>query len=328
MAAERMADTGLPFSPGIQSMKNGLASLWSRKNIQKMSIKLGRQMMALVMRVTIACAVVGMATQASGQWAEQVLESFLAFSSSGDSPKGSLIQGTDGALYGLASYGGDNGDGTLFRINCDGSGFTVLHSFLWYDDGANPNGGLVQATNGALYGMTMFGGVYSDGTLFTLEPDGSQFTVLHNFGGDASDGSLPVSGSLAQGRDGALYGTTPHGGTNNRGTIFKINLDGGGYNVIHTFAINDGYGLAPDFGVIQASDGLLYGATPQSGTNGLGTIYRLNSDGSGYEIIHTFGASGDAGEGCRIAHWFKGLTEHYMARLGVAEMITKGRCLS
>ena len=250
-------------------------------------------MTAHVLRASILSVVFNLATQASGQWTEQVLESFLSYSSSGDSPRGPLIQGTNGALYGLTFYGGDHDGGTIFKLNCDGSGFSVLHAFQWEQDGENPHGGLVQATNGALYGMTMYGGTNGCGTLFKIQADGSQFQVLHSFGTSTNDGAYPASGVLTQGRDGALYGTTAHGGTNNQGVIFKINTEGGGYNIIYTFAANDGYGLAPDAGVIQASDGLLYGTTPQAGTNGRGTIYRLNPNGSDYAVIHTFGASGD-----------------------------------
>lgn len=251
--------------------------------------------MVIVLQASVMVSVLGMTIQAHGAWTVQTLKSFVAYTSSGDSPMGTLVQGNDGALYGLTVFGGDSGGGTAFKVNCDGSGFTILHAFLWYRDGENPHGGLLQATNGNLYGETMYSGGHGVGTLFTLNPDGSHFAVIHSFGAGASDGAYPVSGVLVQGRDGALYGTTAHGGTNNQGIVFKINLDGGSYAVLHTFAADDGYGLAPDAGVIQASDGFLYGTTPQGGTNGCGTVYKLSTNGSGYSIIHIFGLSGDVG---------------------------------
>jgi uncharacterized repeat protein (TIGR03803 family) len=253
-------------------------------------------MLAKILRMGVALAVFSMVTQTYGQWMEQTLKSFLAFSSSGDSPEGPLIQGNDGALYGLTYDGGNviAASGTIFKINCDGSNFTVLHTFdALSQGGRNPRGGLLQATDGALYGSTYTGGSGFVGTLFKVNPDGSGFSNLHNFGTNATDGAYPVSGVLVQGKDGALYGTTSHGGLNNQGIVFKMNLDGGNYTILHTFATNDGYGLSPDCGVIQTSDGTLYGTTPKAGTNGYGTVYRLNPDGSGYAIIHTFGASGD-----------------------------------
>ncbi len=245
------------------------------------------------LRTVAVIAVFALAAPARGQWNEQTLESFRNLSPTGDSPQGHLIQGQDGALYGLTSAGGNNNGGTVFKVNVDGSGFTVLHAFLWLQEGGFPRGGLLQTTNGTLYGTTYSSGIHGGGTLFKINPDGSQFTILHSFGTDAKDGSYTFSG-VSQGRDGNLYGTTTHGGTNNQGTIYKFNPVGGAYTVIHTFATNDGYGLSPDAGVIQGSDGLLYGTTPQAGPNGSGTLYRLHPDGSGYTVIHTFGVDQDA----------------------------------
>ena len=249
------------------------------------------------LRAATTLAILGMAARTYGQSSEQVLTSFQSYSVSGDTPKGPLIQGNDGALYGLTFYGGASlgGDGTIFKVNCDGNSFTVLHTFHFDQNGRNPHGGLVQATNGTLYGATYYGGSSGGmvGTLFKINPDGNGFSTLHNFGTNAADGTYPVSGVLVQGKDDALYGTTSHGGLNNQGIVFKMNLDGGNYTILHTFATNDGYGLSPDCGVIQASDGALYGTTPTAGTNGYGTVYKLNTDGNGYSVIHTFGASGD-----------------------------------
>lgn len=99
------------------------------------------------------------------------LFSFDANSSSGIGPMAGLIQATDGNLYGT-DVGGESGAGTVFEITTGGT-FTSLHSFDGtsgvYPDGSYPYGGLVQATNGDLYGTTLNGGEYNDGTLFRMD---------------------------------------------------------------------------------------------------------------------------------------------------------------
>ena len=197
-----------------------------------------------------------------------VLHSFSG--DDGADPYAGLIQGTDGALYGTTSYDRLYGGGTVFQLNLDGSGFRVLHSFSWYDDGANPYAGLIQGTDGALYGTTSSGGqYYGGGTVFQLNSDGN-FTVLHIFSGD--DGANPYAG-LIQGTDGALYGTTSSGGLYGGGTVFQLNLDGSGFRVLHSFSGDDG--ANPYAGLIQGTDGALYGTTYSGGSEGYGTVFRV-----------------------------------------------------
>jgi uncharacterized repeat protein (TIGR03803 family) len=96
------------------------------------------------------------------------LHSFCSLSlcADGEFPRASLVQATDGMLYGTTSEGGANGDGTVFSITPSGK-LTTLHSFIG-TDGAGPDGGLVQDTNGTLYGTTASGGAHNDGTIFSL----------------------------------------------------------------------------------------------------------------------------------------------------------------
>src|SRR6185503_12680613 len=102
--------------------------------------------------------------------------------------------------------GGSNGLGTVFALNIDGTGFTVLKSLVGASSGANPNAGLVQGSDGTLYGTASVGGTFDHGTVFSLRPDGSGFAVLKHLQG-ASSGSYPNS-ALIIGLDGSLYGTT------------------------------------------------------------------------------------------------------------------------
>ncbi len=125
-----------------------------------------------------------------------------------------------GTLYGTASYGGDNDNGTVFKINTDGTGFASLYSFTGGSDGANPLSSLV-LFNGALYGTTSAGGDNASGTIFQINPDGTNFTNLYSFNG-TSDGNTSSAGLVLSGSE--LFGTLSSGGNNNDGGIFAFNL--------------------------------------------------------------------------------------------------------
>jgi uncharacterized repeat protein (TIGR03803 family) len=204
-----------------------------------------------------------------------VLHSFTG-PTDGAAPYAGLIQGPDGTLYGTTYDGGANGGGTVFQMAPDGSGFTVLHSFTGPTDGARPYAGLIQGPDRTLYGTTFYGGTYGAGTIFQMAPDGSGFTVLYSFTG-VTDGAGPYAG-LIQGPDGTLYGTTYYGGgANNGGTVFQMAPDGSGFTVLHSFAGYTTDGAGPYAGLIQGTDGKLYGTT-LSGGNSLsarGVVFQL-----------------------------------------------------
>lgn len=205
----------------------------------------------------------------------------------GTYPTGNLFVGAGNELYGVTTSGGTNGGGgTLFKINQNGSGYQVLHGFA-YAETYGGNGiptlppysltSVIQASNGKLYGTIPAGGTNGVGAIFTLSPDGSAYTLLHNFGN--ADGA-PLS--LTPGHDGAIYGVSPS-------AIFKINLDGSGYQVIYTFT-NAIFDLAP---LTQGSNGVLYSTAYVGGSNNVGFVFKLNSDGAGYTVLHNFGSPSD-----------------------------------
>jgi uncharacterized repeat protein (TIGR03803 family) len=209
----------------------------------------------------------------------------------GSEPMASLLEASDGALYGTTFNGGYyDRYGTVFRINKDGSGYSILRSFDGTaGDGSSPTGGLVEGSDGALYGTTRGGGEIDRGTVFKLNKDGNGFTILHSFPSNATDGYAPTA-ALVEGSDGALYGTTYYGtnysiGENNEGAVFKLNKNGSAYVVLRRF---DGEGH-PDAALIEGSDGALYGTT-------LSTIFKLNKDGSNFNVLHTFNFDPDGGE--------------------------------
>jgi uncharacterized repeat protein (TIGR03803 family) len=215
--------------------------------------------------------------------------------SAGAYPSAGPVQGTDGALYGTTYYGGTSGYGTAFKLNTDGTGFTVLQNFDYSTTGAYPYAGLVQATNGALYGTAYQGGGTGFGTVFKLSTDGTVFAVLKNFsnGSDLSEGAYPYGGVM-QGTDGALYGTTYYGGTSSYGTVFKLNTDGTGFNVRKNFdyTTTGGYVFG---GLLQGTDGALYGTAQSGGTFGAGTLFKLNPDGTGFTVLKNFDYSTSGG---------------------------------
>jgi uncharacterized repeat protein (TIGR03803 family) len=221
--------------------------------------------------------------------------------------QGPLLEASDGALYSVAGNAGAYASDAVYKLNKDGSGYREIFSFgPEVNSGILiPNGGLVEGADGALYLTSWAGGITNVnpygftgyGTIFKLRKDGSEFQVLHNFGATPNDGQLPVSGLLLA-NDGRLYGTTPGGGTNGAGIIFSLSTDGGNYQVLHHFGLPQD-GSDPLGPLIQGRDGALYGMTAYGGASVNtnegwgGTIFKLQTDGSNYQVLHNFGNRGD-----------------------------------
>ena len=208
----------------------------------------------------------------------------------GDSPAAGLTL-YNGLLYGTTS-GGNNGvqSGTIFRIAPDGGGFTNLHYFLSSDSEAPSLGSLT------VVGSQLFGGTYrtegsTTGTIYRINPDGTDFTVLHEFSGP--DGDSPWKLTLSAN---ALYGVTQGGGAFGCGTIFQIGADGTGFTNIWNFTGN-GNGAFPVTDLVVVGD-TLYGTTRfvdgyNNGNppNGYGTIFKVGTNGGNFTVIHTFSYS-------------------------------------
>ena len=147
-------------------------------------------------------------------------------SADGGSPIRGVVQGIDGAFYGATQTGGGYASGALYRlvVSGDTANITALHSFeTLLGEGMTPDGSLVAATDGNLYGTTSAGGAYNSGTVFRVTTTGGFATVYSFTNGTAGDGGFPVGG-LTIGNDGKLYGTTA-GQNGSSGTIFKIDLN-------------------------------------------------------------------------------------------------------
>ena len=202
----------------------------------------------------------------------------------GGAPQGSLVQGTDGSLYGMCSSAGPNNTGTIFKISLGGS-FTLLHSFVAASEGANPEGNLVQGTDGYFYGLTS-----NNSRAFKIAYDGTGFAVLHTFL-PSTEGNTGL-GSLVQAVDGNFYGTMSTGGTYGGGTVFKM-LPAGGITVLKHFNQTPD-GKYPKGNLLQASDGAFYGMTNIGGTNNIGTIFRITSGGN-FSVLRHLSMATDGG---------------------------------
>jgi uncharacterized repeat protein (TIGR03803 family) len=199
-----------------------------------------------------------------------------------------------GSLYGTTSAGGTNfpGWGTVFKLNTDGTGFTNLYEFAQGLGGTQPAAGLL-LSGSTLYGTTQHTSGGAGGTIFKLGTNGSGFTVIAS----GSDGAMPQGGLVLSGD--SFYGTTSAGGSPGAGIVFKVKTNGTGFTTLHTFTVatnqsvpaNNNYansdGAMP-VGTLAVSGGVLYGTAEIGGTYGVGTIFRLNTDGTGFTNLYNF----------------------------------------
>ena len=229
-----------------------------------------------------------------------VIKSFICSSATnGCQPNGEIVQSSiDGFLYGTTLSGGANCafgspglvgcDGTVFKLSTDGLTFNILKSLdcAIGGPGCQPNGELIPLSDGYLYGNAAGGGASGAGTVFRLLPDGTLFSVLHDFGtpipggsGGLNDGIAPERGLLHLGDD-FLYGVAIDGGLSfggtDQGTVFKLARNGTGFTVLHTFGPSPlTLGAHPNTGLILANDQNIYGTTREGGQALSGTIFRL-----------------------------------------------------
>lgn len=199
----------------------------------------------------------------------------------GTYPTGALTPADDGGYYGTTNYGGLYGNGTIYKLEADGTA-TVLHSFKDFEEGRYPNAWLVADSQGNLYGTANAGGWGNDaacpvgcGTIFKLAPDG-QLEVLYQF--DYETGYAP-SGGLLLDAEGNLFGTT----NLQSGTAFKL-TPSGRYTILHYFQSRGG--SQPEGSLIQDSAGNIYGTT-HWGSGGRAVVYELTLSGD-YTVLHRF----------------------------------------
>jgi len=237
--------------------------------------------------------------------------------SDGAFPAGDLVLAGN-TLYATTSSGGlctacGAGGGTVFKVNTDGTGFTVLHIFAGGNsDGAGPWGGLT-LLGATLIGTTTFEGNSGWGTVFALNTNGTGFATLFSFGPNGTNaygwftnsyqwftncgGALLYTGLILS--DNKFYGTTANGGSFGNGTVFTINMDGTGLTILHEFTgpaqtnaspvtpVTNSDGAFPSSSLILVAN-TLYGTASEGGTEGVGTVFKVNTDGTGFMTLHNF----------------------------------------
>jgi uncharacterized repeat protein (TIGR03803 family) len=222
----------------------------------------------------------------------RLVHEFAGTPGGGAQPWGSLT--ADGStLYGTTTTGGSSDLGTVFKVGTNGQ-FVVVHHFTsGAGDGGDPEDSLVLAGS-TLYGTTQGGGgTGKSGTVFKVNTDGSGFGLLYEFAGGSGDGASPIGSPTLIGS--VLYGTTAQGGDANRGTIFKVNAGGGGFDTIHEFVGGDNDGREP-WGAMIAGGSVLYGTTRGGGTGDIGTIFKIDTADNSYQIVHDFAGGSGGGK--------------------------------
>lgn len=229
----------------------------------------------VVFAIFLLCAATAIASPA------QTFKTLVSFNGTeGANPAYSLLQGSDGNVYGTTEYGGADGAGTVFKITPKGK-LTTLYSFCSQSnctDGALPLAELIEATNGNFYGTTFEGGAKGYGTVFEITAAG-KLTTLYSFCAKTgcTDGAYPYGAGVVQATNGSFYGTTYGGGAHGYGTVFEITA-AGKLTTLHSFAGYPSDGESPIAGLAQAN-GNFYGTTFNGGTNNGGTVFEITPKG-------------------------------------------------
>lgn len=206
-----------------------------------------------------------------------------------------LALGGDGNLYGVTRlFGGAGTIGTAFRITTDGE-FKRLDGF----SATGPRGplaGLVLGRDGSFYGVTSAGELMTSagGTFFRLTPDGNSASIEHLYNFPAGHFGITPATALIEDRNeaGVFYGTTSQfGACGTCGTVFRVTSDGA-YDLIRAF---ENALEVPTGPLVQGLDGLLYGMIALGGQFSRGFIYRVATDGTGYQVVHNFSQADNLG---------------------------------
>lgn len=252
-------------------------------------------------RIIALLLVSSIALFAGGRAARAEISATILHSFDGDDgiqPRGPLVDGGDGYLYGTTSLGGSgvpSPAGTVYRITPAGD-LTTLYTFEFQVTGDRPVAGVLRLADGSLLGTTRGSGAYV-GNVFQLDAT-NDITNLHTFSGyfGGGDGGHPEA-QLAEGADGNFYGTTLDGGATNAGTLYRIDTSGG-YTLLHSFSLGPDGGQ-PRAALVLGDDDALYGATsvggPQQPTPSTGTVFRFTPGVSGVTTIHAFRSSDGIG---------------------------------
>lgn len=186
-------------------------------------------------------------------------------------------------------------DGTIFKTDSNGNGYTDVYVFANDIDGKDPYGSLMQAADGKLYGMTSGGGAFGYGVIFEINPETGAYNKIHDF--DSVNGKTPY-GSLLQAANGKLYGMTYGGGLStpakDRGILFEYDLSTGNFSNKKTLVQKNA--TWPYGSLVTGSDGKLYGLSSGGGVDATGMIFQYDYTLDSFTHMGSF-ISGPAWEG-------------------------------
>lgn len=213
------------------------------------------------------------------------LHIFKGGTDDGAQPHSGVLE-INGVFYGMTAEGGNEGKGVIYKINPDGTDFSVLYSFH-KSTGHNPHGRITLGSDGhTVFGMTKTGGPGGFGVVFGFNILDSSYKTIHTFKKGKDDANTTEHGFLTLSNN-KLFGSTHFGGEHDKGTIFSVNQDSSDFKIIHSFDDRSGEGYSP-YGSLILSDGQLYGTTQEGGENKRGTIFRISTDGKKYETLLSY----------------------------------------
>jgi uncharacterized repeat protein (TIGR03803 family) len=224
----------------------------------------------------------GTLTQIHKDGTAQILHAFTGGADGQNADGTPLVWSRDGNVYGTTQFGGSAGCGSEYTYSPTGGTYSQLIAFGCGTNGAFPFAGLADTGLGYLLGTGYDGGPDDDGSLIYFDEDGSAGASC-SFSG--SDGENPFAGIVQL--SSVVVTTAINGGTFNDGTITSFNNSNCQSSVLHNFAGgNDGVN---PYGTLLSYNGKLYGTTTHGGAGGgLGTVFVINADGSGYSVLYSF----------------------------------------
>ncbi|HEX5685237.1 MAG TPA: choice-of-anchor tandem repeat GloVer-containing protein [Ideonella sp.] len=233
----------------------------------------------------LAVVAIGSLPAFDAQAANKPARLLHAFTSSTDGygAAPALQHGANDRFYGVNSLEGPLGGGTVYAFDRYGS-FTVLHAFNSLTEGSEPMRRVAISENGLMYGV-LKSGANGCGAIFRLSTTGDSFAIMYKFKG-TTDGCGSTSG-LVQGADGSYYGTATSGGSAGWGTVFRWDPLKG-FKTLHHFTRANGDGGYPLNGVTLSADGKsVYGVTNRGGSEDGGVLFKVQTDGTGYQVLHS-----------------------------------------
>ncbi len=202
-----------------------------------------------------------------------------------NTPQGGFALANNGKLYCLGNTGTAN-ESRIYSFNPSTHAYDNVYEITGSAGGGSNLGGMVNASNGKLYGVTQRGGTNDKGMLYSFDPINSTFTKLYDF--SLASGSEPVA-AMIQSTNGKLYGVASYGGANDKGVIFSFDINANTYTKLYDFVQSTGE--SPTTPLYQASDGKLYGVTTTGGNNLQGVLYSFDVSTNTYTDLHDFWAS-------------------------------------